>query len=152
MKLAITFIVLGLTFASNAQPPVAPRVDIDWQKFLGQHDLVWEQLPRQWNEGAFVGNGQLGMMVYASLKDNRLDFHLGRQDVTDHRKAPDRKTSMGVKGASVFWDFPDACFALRAEKAVCTAFRPFVAQNRPLLLDGLALITASTAAMKFSLI
>lgn len=106
MKLAITFIVLGLTLASNAQSPVAPRVDIDWQKFLGQHDLVWEQLPRQWNEGAFVGNGQLGMMVYASLKDNRLDFHLGRQDVTDHRKASDRKTSMGVEGASVMWDFP----------------------------------------------
>lgn len=87
-------------------PAQTPRLAVDWPAFLGRHDLVWEQLPRQWNEGAFVGNGQLGMMVHATLKDNRIDFHLGRQDVTDHRKAPDRKTSMGVKDATVMWDFP----------------------------------------------
>lgn len=68
--------------------------------------MVWEQLPRQWNEGAFVGNGQIGLMLYATLSDNRIDLHLGRADVTDHRKAPDRKTSMGVPGASVMFDFP----------------------------------------------
>ena len=85
---------------------VGPDVKVDWPAFLGRHDLVWEQLPRQWNEGAFVGNGQLGLMAYATLKDNRVDFHLGRQDVTDHRKAPEKKTSMGVAGATVMWDFP----------------------------------------------
>jgi hypothetical protein len=79
---------------------------INWPVFMARHDLVWEQLPRQWNEGAFVGNGQLGMMLYASLSDNRIDFHLGRADVTDHRKAPDRKTSMGADGANVMFDFP----------------------------------------------
>jgi hypothetical protein len=105
------FIVLFSLIAAlipplRAQSPATPRLAVDWPAFLGRHDLVWEQLPRQWNEGAFVGNGQLGMMVYATLKDNRIDFHLGRQDVTDHRKAPDRKTSMGVAGASVLWDFP----------------------------------------------
>ena len=74
---------------------------IDWPVFMAQHDLIWEEIPLQWNEGAFTGNGQVGMMIYATLKDNRIDFHLGRQDVTDHRKAPDRRTSMGVSGASV---------------------------------------------------
>ena len=83
-----------------------PKIQVDWENFLGRHDLIWEQLPRQWNEGAFVGNGQVGMMVYATLQDNRMDFHLGRQDVTDHRMAPDRKTSMGIPGATVIWDFP----------------------------------------------
>ena len=92
---------LLLVLATVLCPAQTPRLAVDWPTFLGRHDLVWEQLPRQWNEGAFVGNGQLGMMVYATLKDNRIDFHLGRQDVTDHRKAPDRKTSMGVKDASV---------------------------------------------------
>jgi hypothetical protein len=96
----------SFTLITVSAAPAVPEIDADWQAFLGQHDLVWEQLPRQWNEGAFVGNGQLGMMVYATLKDNRIDFHLGRQDVTDHRKAADRKTSMGVMGASVNWDFP----------------------------------------------
>ena len=79
---------------------------IDWPIFMQQHDLVFEELPLQWNEGAFVGNGQVGMMMYATMKDNRIDFHIGRQDVTDHRKAPDRKTSLGVQGASVMFDFP----------------------------------------------
>ena len=103
----ITLLALALfTLLKATAAPVAPQIEVDWPSFLGQHDLVWEQLPRQWNEGAFVGNGQLGMMVYATLKDNRVDFHLGRADVTDHRKAPDRKTSLGVKGASVFYDFP----------------------------------------------
>jgi hypothetical protein len=68
--------------------------------------MVWEQLPGQWNEGAFVGNGQVGLMIYATLKDNRVDFHVGRHDVTDHRMAPDRKTSRGVPGATVMYDFP----------------------------------------------
>jgi len=107
MKTFLTLLALAsFTLLKATAAPVAPQIEVDWPSFLGQHDLVWEQLPRQWNEGAFVGNGQLGMMVYATLKDNRVDFHLGRADVTDHRKAPDRKTSLGVKGASLFWDFP----------------------------------------------
>lgn len=73
---------------------------------MSQHDMIWEELPLQWNEGAFTGNGQVGMMIYATLKDNRIDFHIGRQDVPDHRKAPDQKTSMGVPGASLMYDYP----------------------------------------------
>nr|MCU0749262.1 hypothetical protein [Akkermansiaceae bacterium] len=101
----VGFVVLGIamTGALRADPP---KLGFSMREFLSAQDPVWEQLPRQWNEGAFVGNGQLGMMVYATLDHNRVDFHLGRQDVTDHRKAPDRKTSMGVDGATVMWDFP----------------------------------------------
>ncbi|MRT93811.1 hypothetical protein EMN46_12750 [Ancylomarina sp. 16SWW S1-10-2] len=68
---------------------------------MAQHDLIWEDIPTQWAEGAFVGNGQLGMMLYAKMDENRFNFHVGRQDVTDHRKAPNKKTSMGVKGANL---------------------------------------------------
>lgn len=75
---------------------------IDWPNFMAQHDLIWEEIPLQWNEGAFTGNGQVGMMIYANMEDNRIDFHMGRQDVTDHRKAPNKKTSMGVKGANLY--------------------------------------------------
>ena len=105
-NLCRSVILFLITALVSVQAADTPSVKVDWPAFLGQHDLVWEQLPLQWNEGAFVGNGQLGLMVYATTNDNRLDFHLGRQDVTDHRKAPDRKTSMGVPGASVLFDFP----------------------------------------------
>jgi alpha-L-fucosidase 2 len=82
------------------------EIKTDWPSFMAQHDLIWEDLPLQWNEGAFVGNGQVGMMIYATMKDNRIDFHIGRQDVTDHRKAPDKKTSLSVQGAEIREDFP----------------------------------------------
>ncbi len=85
---------------------VAVRDDVDWPEYLSQQDLVFEQLPRQWNEGAFAGNGNMGFVAYADLKDNALVFHLGRMDVTDHRKAPHDKTSMGARGAGVMFDYP----------------------------------------------
>jgi alpha-L-fucosidase 2 len=97
-------VCLFLTLSFTAKTQVISKVD--WPAFMAQHDLVWEVLPLQWNEGAFVGNGQVGMMVYATLKDNRIDFHIGRQDVTDHRKAPDKRSSMGTPGANVMYDFP----------------------------------------------
>ncbi len=104
---AVIISTLPLTLAApmHASAPAVPD-QIDWPAFMARQDMVWEQLPRQWNEGAFVGNGQLGVMLYATLADNRIDLHLGRADVTDHRKAPDRKTSMGVPGAGVMFDFP----------------------------------------------
>jgi len=107
MKAQYYFIFIKLLFFSLSTAVFSQKTnDINWPQFISRHDLVFEQLPLQWNEGAFVGNGQLGMMMYATMKDNRIDFHIGRQDVTDHRKAPDRKTSMGVPGASVMFDFP----------------------------------------------
>jgi alpha-L-fucosidase 2 len=96
---------LAVAVVSNATAGLVEE-EIDWPAFLGQHDLVWEQLPRQWNEGAFAGNGNMGFVAYANLKDNAIVFHLGRMDVTDHRNAPNDKTSMGVRGAGVMYDFP----------------------------------------------
>lgn len=98
--------VLGFVSSGFAATAPIVRDEVDWPAYLARHDLVWEQLPRQWNEGAFAGNGNLGFMAYATLADNRFDFHLARADVTDHRKAPDRASSLGVPGASVMWDFP----------------------------------------------
>ena len=100
LKALLLLFVLFNPLLSNAQ--VESLKKIDWPTYMAQHDLVWEEIPKQWNEGAFVGNGQVGMMIYANMGDNRLDFHIGRHDVTDHRLAPDKKTSMGVKGANLF--------------------------------------------------
>jgi alpha-L-fucosidase 2 len=100
------FFIIGFSFLLSESVNSQVKSQINWPSFMAQHDLIWEELPLQWNEGAYTGNGQVGMMIYATLKDNRIDFHLGRQDVTDHRKAPNQKTSMGAEGASVMFDFP----------------------------------------------
>ena len=108
--------LISLVATLFAAPPGAPAINVDWARYLSQHDLVWDQFPSSWNTAGFTGNGQLGMMIHATLADNRVDFHLARMDVTDHRGAPDCKTSFGVPGASAHYDFPRldiGCMALR---------------------------------------
>jgi alpha-L-fucosidase 2 len=76
--------------AAPASPAAVDRPAVDWPAFLGQQDLVWKRLPTKWAEGAFLGNGLLGAMVFADTavdQDKRaLVFQLGRTDVTDHQK------------------------------------------------------------------
>lgn len=55
---------------------------IDWPGFLARHDLVWDSVPKAWHEGAFIGNGLLGAMIYAE-GTNVLQWDVGRSDVTD---------------------------------------------------------------------
>lgn len=98
----LTLLVMPQALFANPSAPV----DVNWPEFLARHDLTWEQLPNHWNEGPFLGNGQLGLVAYANCDKNRFDFHLGRADVTDHRGAPDLKTSRGIPGRAVGWDFP----------------------------------------------
>lgn len=81
------------------------KTTCDIRKYMSTQSLKWEQLPMQWNEGAFLGNGRIGMMIYVDSVENSLTLWLSRPDVTDHRKAPNRKSSLGVKGASVMTDY-----------------------------------------------
>lgn len=97
----ITFILLFFFSALVANGKENSGIE----KYMQSQSLCWEELPYQWNEGAFVGNGILGMVAYVDSTDNSITFWLGRADVTDHRKAPDKKSSMGVPGALVVSDF-----------------------------------------------
>ena len=42
---------------------------INWEKFLMKHDLVWDTYPYGYHQGAFLGNGLVGTMVYALGRD-----------------------------------------------------------------------------------
>jgi len=49
MKTLLTILALAsLTLLEATAAPVAPQIKVDWPEFIGRHDLVWEQLPRQW--------------------------------------------------------------------------------------------------------
>ncbi len=69
--------------AARAAGPAA-SVTVDWPAFLARQDLVWRRPPTRWEEGAFLGNGLLGAMAFAP-EPRRIDFQLGRSDVTDHQ-------------------------------------------------------------------
>lgn len=65
------------------------KSDIDWSSFLSRHDLLWKTRPMSWDEGVFLGNGMLGVMIYGEehkLKRNVLRFVLGRCDVIATRE------------------------------------------------------------------
>ncbi len=74
-------LILGRT---HAKPGVELRVN--WPSYLAKHDLIWNKIPKDYFEGAFVGNGILGTIVFQddSLA-NTLRFEIGRTDVYDHR-------------------------------------------------------------------
>src|SRR5215218_5878792 len=38
--------------------------DAQWSDFLRGQDLLWRRMPTVWHEGAFLGDGRLGTMVY----------------------------------------------------------------------------------------
>ncbi len=61
----------------------AQQNEIEWEQFMQNHDLVYNNLSTNWHEGAFTGNGLLGTMLYKK-DDNTLRLDVGRTDVYDH--------------------------------------------------------------------
>ena len=66
------------------QVAASTMMNVDWQQFLGRHDLVWTQAPKAWHDGPFLGNGMLGSMLH-QLDDHAMRISLGRADVKDHK-------------------------------------------------------------------
>lgn len=77
-------IIALLLFAGFFNQGIAQvRNNINWEDFMSRNDLLFDSLSTKWEEGAFLGNGLLGVMVYRE-NANALRFDLGRTDVVDH--------------------------------------------------------------------
>lgn len=66
----------------------AVQLDIDWERYMAANDMEWVVKPVSWEEGAFLGNGLLGTMVYGeehASKRHVLRMVTGRTDVTASR-------------------------------------------------------------------
>ncbi|KEQ25900.1 glycosyl hydrolase family 95 catalytic domain-containing protein [Paenibacillus tyrfis] len=64
------------------------RLDLNWEQFMADNDMEWVVKPVSWDEGAFIGNGLIGAMIYGeenAKKRNVLRFVAGRTDVTATR-------------------------------------------------------------------
>lgn len=64
----------------------ATNLKIDWEAFMAKKDLIWDILPEQWYESAFMGNGRLGLMIYKEPGRNAIRFETGNSEVHDHRR------------------------------------------------------------------
>lgn len=63
-------------------------IDLDWERFLAPNDMEWVVKPVSWDEGAFIGNGLIGAMIYGeenAKKRHVVRFIMGRTDVTAAR-------------------------------------------------------------------
>ena len=74
--------VFTIVASAVAAPGPVARDAIDWPAFLVRHDLTWDEAPGAWHEGAFIGNGLLGAMIY-SESTNALQWDVNRSDVAD---------------------------------------------------------------------
>jgi alpha-L-fucosidase 2 len=82
---AVLLAMAPLATVAADTPAARLPVAIDWARFLARHDLVWQRVPGSWQEGAFLGNGLLGAMIFADSARG-LSWELGRTDVTDPRR------------------------------------------------------------------
>jgi alpha-L-fucosidase 2 len=57
--------------------------NINWPDFLSQHDLVFTELPKSWQEAPHFGNAMVGSMIY--FTNNQLKLEIFRSDISDHR-------------------------------------------------------------------
>ncbi len=94
MKIRLVLVALWVLLVStNATGQITTtkslvKLDVNWQQYLAQHDLTWDRIPVDYFEGAFVGNGLLGTIVFKDDQlANTLRFEIGRTDVYDHRTA-----------------------------------------------------------------
>lgn len=73
----------------------ASKQSIDWPEFLARQDMVWDQVPTDWLQAPYLGNGMLGLMLFqegasrknaaATNEKNVLSLHVGRGDYYDNR-------------------------------------------------------------------
>ena len=69
------------------------KLDINWETYLDQHDLVWSftdedwTLPDKWYDAPFTGNGNLGMYMMLLWENDHkgMRINIGRADGWDHR-------------------------------------------------------------------
>ncbi len=62
-------------------------IDVDYEEFLGQQDLIWDRIPDKWQVAPFSGNGNIGFLLYQpeEAAKNALSLFVGRHDYYDHR-------------------------------------------------------------------
>jgi len=88
----VRFVIIFVLVSIFTAPAHAGAVDrVNWEKFLGRHDLVWDRLPKRWEDGPFDGNGRFGTVFFQD-SDNSFQWRLGHVGVVNrgpaHRGKP----------------------------------------------------------------
>ncbi|MBK1832249.1 hypothetical protein JIN77_16035 [Verrucomicrobiaceae bacterium R5-34] len=100
LSLALASSSLLTTTSLQAETPDrVPDIDaVNWGEMLARHDLIWNQLPKRWDEAPFLGNGEQGTMMY-QLNPRTLRWDVGCSAAHDHR--PMAKDDLTEKNVTV---------------------------------------------------
>ena len=78
---------IGFGFCCGPAVAIGQVQDVvDWKAALAEHDMVWSQFPRSWDQGPFMGNGEQGTLMYR-LNDRTIHWGVGCSAAHDHRPA-----------------------------------------------------------------
>ena len=102
VKAVLLALLLALALElAIAQPPLQPRLSVDWSSFLSRADPMWawrraspSSWPSSWTQSLFGGNGALGFMLWVPADGGggvadggTLRVDVSRVDVYDDRDA-----------------------------------------------------------------
>ncbi|WP_372808934.1 glycosyl hydrolase family 95 catalytic domain-containing protein [Pontiella sp.] len=90
--------VVGLAMWTNCCEASAAPPAIDFETFLGRHDMLWDRVPNRWEVAPYTGNGRVGFLLY-QLEDegeNTMALHIGRHDYYDHRLPHEGKQMLWI--------------------------------------------------------
>ena len=61
---------------------------IDYEAFLGRHDMTWDRIPNRGEVAPYTGNGNVGFLFYQAKGEakNVISIYAGRHDYYDHRE------------------------------------------------------------------
>ena len=82
----ILYLGLCITVLLTSSRSLASDLEVDWPSYIAKQDLHWKSLPQLWDEALFLGNGQMGSMMFQQ-DDNHMVIQVGRGDVQEHRQA-----------------------------------------------------------------
>lgn len=78
-------IALFISMMSIAQAQKDSSIDqVNWSEYLAEQDMKWKSLPRSWKESPFLGNGEMGTMMYQT-DPQKLRWDVGCSAAHDHR-------------------------------------------------------------------
>lgn len=63
------------------------EASINYEAFLGNHDMTWNRIPNRGEVAPYTGNGNVGFTFYQAQEEakNVISIHAGRHDYYDHR-------------------------------------------------------------------
>lgn len=81
------FLLLFLLLIMGSWTTKRTNDSVNWEAFISKHDLIFDAMPKKWQEAPYFGNGFIGSMVYQDpTVANSLIIQVFRTDVSDHRQ------------------------------------------------------------------